>query len=47
VIIFLGNTGVLLLGLPFLTAQVGFLTALGWWLEDTGQVCQWLARWWQ
>ena len=45
VIIFLGNCGVLLLGLPFLTANVGLLTALGWWLQDTGQILQWLARW--
>jgi hypothetical protein len=44
VIIFLGNCGVLLLGLPFLTANVGFLRALGWWLEDTGRVLHWLPR---
>ena len=43
VIIFLGNAGVLLLGLPFLTARVVFLKALGWWLEDTGHVLNWLA----
>lgn len=45
VIIFLGNIGVLLLGVPFLTMKGGFLNALGWWLEDTGHVCHWLARW--
>jgi hypothetical protein len=44
VILFLGNAGVLLLGLPFLTAKVGVLNALGWWLESTGQICHWLAR---
>jgi hypothetical protein len=44
VIIFLGNAGVLLLGLPLLTAKVGFLNALGWWLEDTGHVLNWLAQ---
>ena len=44
VILFLGNAGVLLLGLPFLTAKVGVLNALGWWLEGTGQICHWLAR---
>jgi hypothetical protein len=44
VIIFLGNAGVLLLGLPFLAAKVSFLNALGWWLEDTGQVLNWLAK---
>ncbi|MGO8838935.1 MAG: M50 family metallopeptidase [Limisphaerales bacterium] len=45
VIIFLGNAGVLLLGLPFLTARAGCLDALGWWLEDTGRVLHWLAQW--
>jgi hypothetical protein len=45
VIVFLGNCGVLLLGLPFLTARVGFFNALSWWLEDTGRVLSWLARW--
>ena len=44
VIIFLGNVGVLLLGLPFLTARVGLLHALGWWLEDTGHILHWLAQ---
>ncbi len=44
VIIFLGNAGVLLLGLPLLTARVGFLTALGWWLEDVGHVLTWVAH---
>jgi len=44
VIIFLGNTGVLLLGLPFLTAKVSLFHALGWWLEGTGQIFNWLAR---
>ena len=44
VILFLGNAGELLLGLPFLTAKAGLLDALGWWLEGTGQICHWLAR---
>jgi hypothetical protein len=47
VIVFLGNVGVLLLGLPFLTAKVSFLNALGWWLEGTGHVFQWLAQWFE
>jgi hypothetical protein len=47
VVIFLGNAGVLLLGLPFLTARVGFLTALGWWLENTGHVFVRLAEWFE
>ena len=45
VIIFLGNVSVLLFGLPLLTAKVGLLNALGWWLESTGQIFNWLARW--
>jgi hypothetical protein len=44
VIIFLGNCGVLLLGLPFLTANVDFSRALVWWLGDTGRVLFWLPR---
>jgi hypothetical protein len=44
VIIFLGNAGVLLLGIPLLAAKVGVLTALGWWLEGTGEVLQRLGR---
>jgi hypothetical protein len=36
--IFLGNIGVLLLGIPLLAAKVDLLTALGWWLECTGEV---------
>jgi hypothetical protein len=45
VTIFLGNCAVLLLGLPLIAAQVGFLQALAWWLEDTGHSLQWLGRW--
>ena len=44
VIIFLGNFGVLLFGLPFLTAKVSLFHALGWWLEGTGHIFNWLAR---
>jgi len=44
VIIFLGNTGLLLFGLPFLTAKVSLFNALGWWLEGSGQIFNWLAR---
>jgi hypothetical protein len=44
VIIFLGNVGVLLLGVPMLASRVGVLTALGWWMECTGQVVQRLGR---
>jgi len=42
VVIFLGNAGVLLLGLPLLTARVGILNSLGWWLESTGMILHWL-----
>jgi hypothetical protein len=45
VIIFLGNACVLLLGLPLLTAKVGLLDALGWWLEGTRRVLLWLQFW--
>ena len=44
VVIFLGNTGVLLLGLPLLTVKVGILNSLGWWLESTGMILHWLQR---
>jgi len=44
VVIFLGNAGVLLLGLPLLTAKVGILNSLGWWLESTGMILHWLQR---
>jgi len=44
VIIFLGNAGFLLLGLPFLTANVSLLNVLGWWLESTGRLVGWLAH---
>lgn len=40
VVIFLGNIGVLLIGLPMLTAKVSVLTAMGWWLSETGHVFQ-------
>jgi hypothetical protein len=36
VVIFLGNVMVLLFGIPLLTARVGVLNSLGWWLESTG-----------
>ena len=38
VVIFLGNMAVLLVGVPLLTAKVGVLTSLGWWLECNGAV---------
>jgi hypothetical protein len=44
VIIFLGNVAVLLLGIPLLAATMDVLTALGWWLECTGQVVQRIGR---
>jgi hypothetical protein len=40
VVIFLANVATLLIGVPLLTAKVGVLTALGWWLESTGQMLQ-------
>jgi hypothetical protein len=44
VVIFLGNMAVLLVGVPLLAAQVGVLTALGWWMQSTGEVFHGLAR---
>lgn len=38
VVIFLGNIGLLLLGVPLLTAKVNVTTALGWWLQRTGEI---------
>jgi hypothetical protein len=38
VVIWLGNVGVLLIGVPLLAARVDILTALGWFLEATGEV---------
>lgn len=45
VIIWLGNAGLLLVGLPSLTANVSVLTVLGWTLEATGRVFTRLAGW--
>jgi hypothetical protein len=44
VVIFLGNVGLLLFGIPLLAARNGVLDSLGWWLESTGQVLHWLQR---
>ena len=44
VIIFLGNVGVLLIAVPLLATRVDLLTALGWWLECTGEVFHRLGR---
>jgi len=45
VIIFLGNVGVLLFGVPLLTAKVSLLDALGWWLEGAGEIFHRLGHW--
>jgi len=44
VVIYLGNVTVLLLGIPLLTARVGIMNSLGWWLECTGQVLHQIGR---
>ena len=44
VIIFLGNIAVLLVGIPLLVPKVGLFTALGWWLECTGEAIHRLGR---
>ena len=46
VIIFLGNVAVLLVGIPLLVSKVGVTTALGWWLQCTGETLHRLARVW-
>ena len=46
VIIFLGNIAVLLVGIPLLAPKVDVLTALGWWLQCTGETLQRLGRMW-
>ncbi len=43
VIIFLGNITVLLMGVPLLT-KVPVLSALGWWLSESGAVLHWLRQ---
>jgi len=45
VIIFLGNAGVLLVGLPLLTSMASLPDVLRWWLTGTVQACLWLAQW--
>jgi hypothetical protein len=42
VVIFLGNAGVLLFGVPLLTERAGWLDAARWWMASTGQVLRWL-----
>lgn len=42
VVIFLGNIGFLLAGIPLLTQRVGTLTTFQWWLQETGAVILWL-----
>jgi hypothetical protein len=38
VVIYLGNISVLLLGIPLIASNVHVGTAMGWWLECTGEV---------
>jgi hypothetical protein len=45
VIIFLGNAGLLLAGLPLVTGKVGFWQAFGWWWGDFSTVLRWLRGW--
>lgn len=44
VVIWLGNAGLLLVGLPVLTAQVTVTTAIRWCVSETGAVLQRLAQ---
>lgn len=45
VVIYLGNISVLIFGIPLLTARVGLLEAVGWWVRGTGEVILRVARW--
>jgi hypothetical protein len=45
-VIFLGNAGVLLFGVPLLAARVDLATAAHWWWQDTSQVWLHLSRLW-
>jgi len=38
VVIFLGNTLILLIALPWLTGTVDFLTVLKWWLNSIAAI---------
>jgi hypothetical protein len=44
VVIFLGNTVVLLVGIPLLTGRVGLLTMLHWWLDGTDRILIWVRQ---
>lgn len=46
VVIFLGNVGVLLLGLPLLIAEVNVPTSLKWWCASSVGAYAWLAHLW-
>lgn len=45
VVIFLGNTLVLLMGLPLLTGKPDLLSAFRWWAEDVWHLCVILKSW--
>lgn len=45
VVIFLGNVGVLLIGIPLLAGRVEVLTALKWWASCTGAVIEQIWVW--
>ena len=45
-VIFLGNVGVLMVGIPLLASRVGVLTALGWWVKCTAEVVKRIGAMW-
>ena len=45
VVIFLGNAGILLFGIPLLAQKAGLGVALNFWLTDTKVVLHWLQSW--
>jgi hypothetical protein len=46
VVIFLGNTGLLLLGIPWLTARPEAWTGLRLWVSSTQAIVHWLVSLW-
>jgi hypothetical protein len=44
VVIFLGNTLVLLIGVPLLTAKVDLTTMFRWWFANIAEVIHWIGR---
>ena len=44
VVIFIGNAGILLFGIPFLAGSIAPAAAFGYWMSDTMTVLHWLQK---